>query len=71
MTERSRYLWSRHVDAPVFVVADHRGQDPASSVLSFEGRCYLLIQIKIQTGVDIKVVISFLTKAFLRLMQIR
>jgi len=37
--------------APVFVVADHRGQDPASSVLSFEGRCYLLIQIQIQTTI--------------------
>ena len=35
--------------APAFAVADHRGQDPASSVLSFEGRCYLLIQIQIQT----------------------
>ena len=34
--------------APVFAVADHRGQDPASSVLSFEGRCYLSIQIQIQ-----------------------
>ena len=31
-----------------FAVADHRGQDPASSVLSFEGRCYLSIQIQIQ-----------------------
>jgi len=34
--------------AIVFAVADHRGQDPASSVLSFEGRCYLSIQIQIQ-----------------------
>ena len=36
--------------APVFAVAvaDNRGQDPASSVLSFEGRCYLFIQIQIQ-----------------------
>ena len=33
--------------APVFAVADHRGQDPASSVLSFELCCYLLIQIQI------------------------
>jgi len=37
--------------APAFAVADHRGQDPASSVLSFEGRCYLLIQIQIQNVV--------------------
>jgi len=39
--------------APAFAVADHRGQDPASSVLSFEGRCYLLIQIQIQNVVYI------------------
>jgi len=31
---------------PAFAVADHRGQGPASSVLSFEGRCYLLIQVQ-------------------------
>ena len=38
--------------APAFAVADHRGHDPASSVLSFEGRCYLLIQIQIQMSFD-------------------
>jgi len=42
------FLSGFNLYAPVFAVADHRGQDPASSVLSFEGRCYLLIQIQIQ-----------------------
>jgi len=40
------HLFPVLIYAPAFVVADHRGQDPASSVLSFEGRCYLLIQIQ-------------------------
>jgi len=38
--------------APVFSIADHRRQDPTSSVLSFEGRCYLSIQIQIHLATD-------------------
>ena len=41
--------------APVFAVADHCGRDPASSVLSFKGRCYLLIQIQVRVTVTVRV----------------
>jgi len=36
-----------------FAIADHRGQDPTSGVLSFEGPCYYLIQIQIQHFVSV------------------
>jgi len=41
-------VFTLHYTAPFFAVADHRDQDPPVALLSFEGRCYLLIQIQIR-----------------------